>query len=47
MLNNSKRISVAGYDITPSDDDLYYNEKKEKIKNYRSKTGMRKATINW
>ncbi len=25
--NNSNRISVAGYDVTPGDDDLYYNER--------------------
>lgn len=25
--NNSNRISVAGYDVTPSEDDLYYNER--------------------
>ena len=25
--NNSNRISVAGYDVTPGDEDLYYNER--------------------
>lgn len=25
--NNSNRISVAGYDVTPSDEDAYYNER--------------------
>ena len=25
--NNSNRISVAGYDVTPGDDDFYYNER--------------------
>jgi Flp pilus assembly CpaF family ATPase len=25
--NNSSRITVAGYDITPTDEDLYYNER--------------------
>jgi len=25
--NNSSRISVAGYDVTPTDNDLYYNER--------------------
>lgn len=25
--NNSNRISVAGYDVTPGEDDLYYNER--------------------